>query len=110
MGYLWLNWGNWAGKQIIPEKWLREATRTAPTIKANCPEEQWKYGCAFWTNDYGKLWPNLPRDSYAASGAGQKHIWVCPSLNVVVAQSPGIWSSQADDCNMELFSLIADAC
>jgi CubicO group peptidase (beta-lactamase class C family) len=110
IGYLWLNWGNWAGKQIIPEKWLREATKTAPNIKANCPEEQWKYGYAFWTNDHGKLWPDLPRDSYAASGAGQKHIWVCPSLKVVVTQSPGIWSSQADDCNTELLTMIAEAC
>lgn len=110
MGYLWLNWGNWAGKQIIPEKWLREAVKIAPDIRANCPEEQWKYGYAFWTNDYGKQWPSLPRDSYAASGAGQKHIWVCPSLNVVVAQSPGIWSSQTDEFNTELLSLIAEAC
>lgn len=109
MGYLWLNWGNWAGKQVIPEKWLREATKTAPNIKANCSEDQWKYGYAFWTNDHGKLWSDLPRDSYAASGAGQKHIWVCPSLGIIVAQSPGIWSSQTDDYNTELLELIADA-
>lgn len=50
------------------------------------------------------------RDSYAASGAGQKHIWVCPSLNIVVSQSPGLWTSQEDDVNTELLSLIADAC
>ena len=110
MGYLWLNMGNWAGKQIIPEKWHRETIITAPKIKANCPEEQWKYGHAFWTNDNGKLWPDLPRGSYAASGAGQKHVWVCPSLNVVVSQSPGIWASQADEINTELLSLITDAC
>jgi CubicO group peptidase (beta-lactamase class C family) len=109
MGYLWLNMGNWAGRQIIPEKWLKEATQTAPNIRANCPKEQWRYGYAFWTNDHGKMWPNLPRDSYAASGAGQKHIWVCPSLNVVVAQSPGIGSSQTDAINSELLRKIADA-
>jgi CubicO group peptidase (beta-lactamase class C family) len=109
MGYLWLNWGNWAEKQIIPEQWLREATRTATNIKANCPEEQWRYGYAFWTNEHGKLWPDLPRDSYAASGAGPKHILACPSLNIVVAQSPGIYTSQTDQVNSELLGLIADA-
>jgi len=109
MGYLWLNRGNWAGEQIIPEKWLKEATRTATNIKANCPEEQWRYGYAFWTNDHGKMWPNLPRDSYAASGARAKHIWVCPSLDIVVAQSPGIWSSQTDKYNSELLHMIANA-
>lgn len=110
MGYLWLNWGNWDGVQVIPEKWHREGIVTAPKIKANCPEDQWKYGHAFWTNDHGKLWPDLPRDSYAASGAGRKHIWVCPSLNVVVVQSPGIWDSQADEINTKLLSMIAEAC
>ncbi len=110
MGYLWLNRGNWAGNQIIPEDWLKEATKTAPNIKANCPEDEWQYGYAFWTNDNGKLGPKLPRDSYAASGAGQKHIWVSPGLNVVVVQSPGIWTKQADECNREFLGMIAEAC
>lgn len=109
MGYLWSTWGRWAENQIIPEKWLREATRTAASVMANCPEEQWRYGYAFWTNDHGKLWPALPRDSYAAAGAGQKHIWVCPSLHLVVAQSPGIYTSQTDPINSKLLRLIAEA-
>jgi CubicO group peptidase (beta-lactamase class C family) len=109
MGYLWLNGGNWGGNQIVPEKWLREATRTAPNIKANCSEERWRYGYAFWTNDYGRLWPDLPLDSYAASGAQAKHIWVCPSLDVVVVQSPGIWSSQTDRYNSTMLRMIVDA-
>jgi len=109
MGYLWLNRGNWAGEQIIPEKWLREATGTAPNIKANCPEERWKYGYAFWTNEHGKQWPDLPRDSYAASGARAKHIWVCPSLEIVVVQCPGIISSQTYNHSSQLLRMICDA-
>lgn len=104
MGYLWLNWGNWGGNQLIPETYLREATKTAPNIKTNCPEHQWRYGYAFWTNDHGKLWPNLPRDSYSASGATQKNIWVCPSLDLVVAQSPGFYRSQTNP----IFSKVLD--
>jgi CubicO group peptidase (beta-lactamase class C family) len=109
IGYLWLRLGNWNGNQLIPEEWLKEATKTAPNIKANCKEDLWKYGYAFWTNDYGKMWPNLPRCSYAASGAGQKHIWVCPSLGIVVAQNPGIWKSQTDETNVKLLSLIIES-
>ncbi|MEZ4683862.1 MAG: serine hydrolase domain-containing protein [Caldilineaceae bacterium] len=33
LGWLWCNWGNWAGKQIIPAAWLREATTVAPAIR-----------------------------------------------------------------------------
>jgi CubicO group peptidase (beta-lactamase class C family) len=109
LGWLWRNWGRWEGRQLVPEAWLREATRTAPDIRANCPREQWQYGYAFWTNDHGQLWPSLPRDSYAASGAGSQHIWVCPSLDMVVVQSPGLWQDQAEN-DRGLLRLVVDAC
>ncbi|GAI20172.1 unnamed protein product, partial [marine sediment metagenome] len=85
------------------------ATRTAPNIKANCARDEWKYGYAFWTNDCGKLWPNLPKDSYAAAGAHSQHIWVCPSLDLIVVQSPGIWTvEEENDCG--ILRLLVDAC
>lgn len=97
LGWLWRNWGRWRDNQLIPEAWLREATRTAPDISAYSPKEQWRYGYGFWTNDHEQLWPGLPRDSYAASGAGGQHIWVCPSLDLVVAQSPGLYPARKKD-------------
>ena len=109
LGWLWCNYGRWMGEQLIPEAWLREATQTAPDIRANCPPEQWQYGYGFWTNDYGLVWPNLPCDSFAASGAGGQHIWVCPSLELVVAQSPGSWQDQEED-NTSLLKLVVEAC
>ena len=108
LGWLWLNWGRWRGRQLIPESWLRQATRTAPDIVANCPEDQWQYGYAFWTNDHGRLWQGLPRDSYAAAGAGSQHVWVCPSLDLVVVQSPGLWEKQ-EELDDGLLPLIAQA-
>lgn len=108
LGWLWRNWGRWGDRQLIPEAWLREATQTAPDIRAHCPQEQWKYGYGFWTNDHGQLWPSLPRDSYAASGAGSQHVWVCPSLDLVVVQSPGLWEDQAEN-DSGLVRLVVDA-
>jgi CubicO group peptidase (beta-lactamase class C family) len=90
-GHLWLNGGWWNGVQVVPEAYLRQATVTNADIRGNEPEENWKYGLGFWVNDHAKLWPDLPRDSYAAWGAGAKHIWVCPSLGLVVVQNPGPW-------------------
>lgn len=109
LGWLWLNWGRWEGRQLVPEEWLREATQTAPAIRASCPRDQWKYGYAFWTNDSGQLWPSLPRDSYAASGAGSQHVWVCPALDLVVVQSPGLWEDQSEN-DTGLLRLVVDAC
>ena len=77
--------------QVVPEDYLRQATVTNDDIRANEPEEKWCYGHGFWVNDHGVQWPDLPRDSFAAAGAGAKHIWVCPSLGLVVVQNPGLW-------------------
>ena len=96
-GHLWLNKGNWNGTQVIPEAYLAEATKTNRFILENEPEEKWHYGHGFWVNDHGKQWPDLPRDSYAASGAGAKHTWVCPSLDMVVVQNPGLWDQFGKD-------------
>lgn len=109
LGWLWCQWGRWKDKQLVPEKWMREATKTAPDIIANCPKEQWKYGYGFWTNDHSQLWPDLPSDSFAASGAGGQHIWVCPSLDLVVVQGPGISKNRAEKV-AEFISLIVNAC
>lgn len=96
LGWLWRNGGRWGDQQVIPPGWVDECTAVAPDIRANCPEEEWVYGHGFWTNAAGRLWPNLPIDSFAASGAGRQHIWVCPSLDLVVAQSPGLYGEQEE--------------
>ena len=108
LGWLWCNWGRWGDRQVIPEAWLRESTQTAPDILANCPEAQWCYGYGFWTNDHGKLWPNLPRDSFAASGAGSQHIWVWPAQSLVIVQSPGLWKDQGEN-DTGLIARVVDA-
>jgi CubicO group peptidase (beta-lactamase class C family) len=90
-GWLWLNGGRWRGTQVVPAAYLHGATKTNDDILAHEPEENWHYGHGFWTNDHGKLWPDLLRDSFAARGAGAKLIWVCPSLDLMVTQNPGVW-------------------
>ena len=90
-GILWLNQGRWKDQQLVPADYLKEATKTNQDVLAIEPEAQWKYGLAFWVNDHGKLWPDLPRDAFAAAGAGSMHVFVCPSLDLVVTQTPGPW-------------------
>jgi CubicO group peptidase (beta-lactamase class C family) len=93
LGWLWRHAGAWAGRQVVPAEWIRAATTSTAITRNASPDEPIDgvgvYGRGFWTNDRGKLWPALPRDSFAASGAGSQLIWVCPSLDLVIAQSPG---------------------
>jgi CubicO group peptidase (beta-lactamase class C family) len=88
LGHLWLNWGQWNGRSVIPEAYHRAAVRVPQSTKDSVPPEDWKYGYGLWLNEYGRIWPNLPRDSYSAAGAGGRLIWVCPRLGLVVAQNP----------------------
>jgi CubicO group peptidase (beta-lactamase class C family) len=113
-GHLWLNGGAWAGKQIVPADYMRTATATNGDIMANAPESDRKYGLGFWVNDHGKQWPDLPRDSFAALGAGAKMTWVCPSLGLVATGNPGVWTHLNDEdertaLQNELLVILCDA-
>ena len=96
LGLLWLHEGRWRDRQLVPKEWVREASRVAPMIVGNCPREQWAYGYGMWSNEYGVLWPDLPKDAFASAGAGGQHIWMCPSLDLVVVQGPGFYEAQED--------------
>lgn len=109
LGLLWLRGGRWGDRQLVPEVWLREATTVAPMIRAHSPHEQWVYGHGFWTNEYGALWPDLPRDAYAALGAGSQMIWMCPSLDLVVVQGPGFYVQHGDDTALHVVRTVLGA-
>ena len=94
MGLLWLNFGSWNGLQVVPADWLEEATRVSDMVKLHEPPETRQYGLGFWCNDERGCWPDLPRDSFAAIGAGNQLIWVCPPEDLVVVQSPGSQSGE----------------
>lgn len=96
LGWLWRNGGRWGDRQLVPADWLRRATDVNPDIRAHAPRAQWRYGYGFWTNATGQHWPGLPTDAFAAQGAGRQHIFVCPSLDLVVVQSPGLYENQEE--------------
>lgn len=112
LGHLWLNEGQWEGRSVIPAAYHREAIRVPQITKDNIPAENWKYGHGLWVNQYGRLWPNLPHDSYTAAGAGVRLIWVCPSLGLVVAQNPGLPEKNFDNVvrQCDLLERIVAAC
>ena len=75
-GLLILNKGNWDGKQLVSEKWLKEAT----TPSLHGPD----YGYLWWLNTQQKKWPSGPASSFAAIGNGGNIIWIDPEHDVVL--------------------------
>lgn len=76
-GYLFLRNGRWKDKQLISEKWVKEATTSRGPVGPD-------YGYLWWLNTGGEAWPDAPKTSYAALGAGQNTVWVDPEHDIVI--------------------------
>jgi CubicO group peptidase (beta-lactamase class C family) len=74
IGRLVLNRGEWAGREVVKREWLDWSL-------APCPLNP-SYGFLWWLNGAGR-WPEAPRDSVFAQGAGGNTIWIWPAGEVV---------------------------
>jgi CubicO group peptidase (beta-lactamase class C family) len=82
-GLLFLNKGNWNGKQIVPAAWVEPATTPQ--------DPQVRFGKIIKgsPNGYGYQWWLLPGDAHAFSAEGVffQFIYVDPSNNLVIAKT-----------------------
>jgi len=95
-GHLYLNHGQWNGRQLIPAAWVDEATRVQvpPSIPDALPTSARKgsgvYGYHWWPNgvrpDGTRLWPDAPQSAYGRSGYNNNHLFVLPAWNVVIVR------------------------
>jgi CubicO group peptidase (beta-lactamase class C family) len=88
VGILVLAGGMWQGERIVSESYLREAVRPSQALNAS-------YGLLWYVNQHqapaGGVQPILsvsaaPTDLVAAFGAGQRRVYVVPSLRLVVVR------------------------
>jgi CubicO group peptidase (beta-lactamase class C family) len=75
-GLLFLNQGNWNGKQLISKEWISRATEPS---KANA-----NYGYMWWLNNEGtREIEDVTEELYYAAGFGGNFIIINPKSNVV---------------------------
>jgi CubicO group peptidase (beta-lactamase class C family) len=107
-GRLYLNNGNWAGKQIVPSSWVVESTVRDPSD--NRPWEtfaRWQNGGGY----YKYFWWGVsgPGSDYSFMGVGTygQFIFVSPRTKVVIVRT-----ADADGIDppywREIFQYIAD--
>lgn len=92
LGRLYLNRGDWNGKQIIPPAWIEESTRRDTTTD---PADIYQY---FWWVDYS----DLAHNHYFAAGKYGQYIYIIPEQNLVLVRfgcsDPGnIWPTFFED-------------
>jgi len=86
LGYLFMNKGNWNGRQIISAQWIKEATRKQIDLY---PMMLTGYGYQWWIYRFGIF----DKEAYAADGWGGQRIFVFPALDLVVAFTAGNYST-----------------
>jgi CubicO group peptidase (beta-lactamase class C family) len=66
LGYLYLNRGQWDGRQLVSEEWVAAATSG---------------------RSYGYQWWLKPSGAYYATGVGGQEIWVVPDKDLIVVMT-----------------------
>nr|WP_122013335.1 serine hydrolase [Maliibacterium massiliense] len=88
IGLLYLDGGKWAGRQIVPEAWVRESTAE----HSHWQEANLAYGYLWWTGI---------GSGYAAIGNGGNVIYVNPEKRLVIAIT-----SLLDPASRDIIALI----
>ena len=82
LGQLFLQNGNWNGKQILPESWINEARSLKILQNPNASVEE--KAKSDWLQGYGyQMWRSR-HDSYRADGAYGQYILVLPKQEAVI--------------------------
>lgn len=79
LGQLMLQDGVWNGKRLLPRGWVAAATTPAPAADGG-------YGFQWWLNASGERHPDLPTDTFDASGYEGQKVLVVPSRSLVVVR------------------------
>ncbi len=91
-GLLYLQKGKWKGQQLIPEKWVEQATaKQVP----NDQESHSKIG-ADWREGYGFQFWRCQHNAFRGDGAGGQFVVVMPDQDMVVAMTAGSANMQAE--------------
>jgi CubicO group peptidase (beta-lactamase class C family) len=79
-GWLYLNKGNWAGKQIVPEAWVAESTKPWSDAPGGI-----SYGY-LWCVSKGNFQLNVDVGAgpYSARGTGGQYVFVIPAYHMVI--------------------------
>lgn len=86
-GQLYLQKGEWQGKQLVPQSWIEAAT-SRQTSNGSNPNSDWDqgYGYQFWRCRYGV---------YRGDGAFGQYCIVLPDQDAVIAITSGVKDMQA---------------
>ena len=109
-GQLYLNKGNWNGKQVVPAEWVSNSTvpldkHVQPNAGDQFTSDAWGYGYQWWI-------PGPGVSDYAAHGIYNQFIYVNPESGVVIAKTSSNFNfieerQYTKDAHIAIFRAIA---
>lgn len=117
-GLLFLNRGNWNGKQLLSERWVDAATRVQ--VPASVPhgfaerssEGPGEYGFNWWVNgikpDGKRKFPGAPPNTYCGAGHNNNRCFVIPEWNMVIVRL-GLDGSAKDQVWSDFLAKVGEA-
>ncbi len=99
IGYLYLRNGQWNGKQILPEWWVKKATQRHVPITENIAGiSKISYGYMWWLMDMDKKSESSePPEIYMAYGHWGQFIFVIPNYDMIVVFTNNSSASYPDE-------------
>ncbi len=98
-GQLYLNKGQWRGKQIISEKWVEESF--TKHMRLQDVKDKNEYGYLWWHDTYVIGGRSIA--SIEARGAGGQFIFIVPELESVVVITAGNYRNRKGNQSREVF-------
>ena len=103
IGRLMLHKGSWQGKQLINPALVDEVTRYEGTAlpggssrfetdlvtSEKIPGTSSPATTLGWYCNFDKVWEKIPSDAFCGGGAGNQHLFVVPSLDLIVVRFGG---------------------
>ena len=109
-GQLYLNKGNWNGKQVVPAEWVSNSTvplgkHVQPNAGDQFTSDAWGYGYQWWI-------PGPGVSDYTAHGIYNQFIYVNPESGVVIAKTSSNYNfieerQYTKDAHIAIFRAIA---
>jgi len=97
LGQLMLRHGNWNGKQVIPDDWVRYSTLLwtpfqdiqPSSLREYASPERWGFGLMWWVWDepafLQRAWTGPMQSAFIAMGSAGQYIAVLPAQDMVIA-------------------------
>lgn len=88
LGQLYLQKGKWDGKQLLPESWIREATKSQIDTEPYLTDEEKEK--SDWAQGYGYLMWRCRNNAFRADGSFGQFIIVMPDQDAVLAMTANV--------------------